>query len=321
MTRLLIVPGLGGSGPEHWQSAWERLDARCLRVEQENWDKPRLSDWVSALDAAIAAAPASVLLVAHSLGSILVSHWAARHASRRVVGALLVAPADVDSLQRTMPELSSFAPAPVLPLPFPSVLIASRDDPYVSFARAGRFARDWHAEFVDVGYRGHINADSQLGTWKEGRAVLAKLWSEAPFELDSRLAADTFLVAESELSLMLLMNDRRYPWLLLVPKRSGVTEVDELSLADRARLTTESHLVALTLRDVFDADKLNVGALGNVVRQLHVHHVVRTLDDPAWPGPVWGHSPREPYQPHEIAALVARLRESDLSGLFRFSST
>ncbi len=320
MTRLLIVPGLAGSGPEHWQTAWERLDSRCVRVEQKDWDSPLLSDWVATLDAAIAAAPGSVLLIAHSLGAVLVGHWAARHQNPRVVGAMLVAPADVDALKDAMPELASFAPAPSTPLPFPSMVVASRDDPYVSLERAQRFAEDFQAEFVDLGYRGHINADSSLGTWKEGRELLRRLWGKAPFELDPRLAADCHVLGESELSLLLLMNDRRYPWLILVPKRSGVSETLELLPADRAALSLESHVLTVTLSDLFGADKMNVATLGNVVRQLHVHHVVRMHGDPAWPGPVWGHSPREPYAPHEVEALVTRLSSSEISARFRFKA-
>lgn len=256
--------------------------------------------------------------MAHSLGCVLVSHWAREHADARVVGALLVAPADVDALGREVPHAASFCPAPKLPLPFPSLLVASRNDPYATFDCAERYARDWGAELVDLGQLGHINADSRLGTWSEGRALLRRLWAAAPFELDARLQADTCFLGESELNLMLLLNDRRYPWVILVPKRSGVTETDELSPVDRAQLVAESHLLGSTLRVAFDADKLNVAAIGNVVRQLHVHHVVRRLGDAAWPAPVWGHSPRVPYQEGEVEAVSARLRTPALSGMFRF---
>ncbi len=132
------------------------------------------------------------------------------------------------------------------------------------------------------------------------------------FVLDSRLAADTVLLAESSLSLLLLMNEHRYPWLILVPKRPAMSEVYQLAEPDRVKLLDESCLVARVLSETFAAFKINTGALGNIVRQLHVHHVARFADDPAWPGPVWGHSPREPYAAEACAQTCARLRASEL---------
>lgn len=138
------------------------------------------------------------------------------------------------------------------------------------------------------------------------------------FSLDTRLAGDTHFVAESELSLLLWFDERRYPWLVLVPKRPGLSELYELSRADRAQVMEESCAIARTLREEFSAFKVNIGALGNIVRQLHVHHVARFEQDPAWPSPVWGHSPR---QPHDLSALTertTRLRRSALTALFSF---
>jgi diadenosine tetraphosphate (Ap4A) HIT family hydrolase len=137
------------------------------------------------------------------------------------------------------------------------------------------------------------------------------------FVLDPRLSSDTLLLAQSELSLLLLMNDRRYAWLILVPTLPDLAELFELSASDRSRLMQESCLVAETLSRAFSAHKINVGALGNVVRQLHVHHVARAVGDPAWPGPVWGHSPRVPYGDGELEPLVSRIRPA-LSTHFRF---
>src|SRR5687768_12878655 len=98
MTRVLVVPGYCGSGPDHWQTLWERLDARCLRVQQRDWEHPELSEWLAALDQAVASEPAPVVLAAHSLGCVLVAHWASSSAhAGKVLGALLVAPADLDS--------------------------------------------------------------------------------------------------------------------------------------------------------------------------------------------------------------------------------
>jgi len=138
------------------------------------------------------------------------------------------------------------------------------------------------------------------------------------FVLDARLAADTVWLGESDLSCLLLMNERRYPWLILVPKRANVTEIYQLPRADQVSLLDESSLVARTLCESFDAFKINLGALGNIVRQLHVHHVARFAGDPAWPGPVWGHSPREPYTPEALSTLVPRLQASALGDAFRF---
>lgn len=319
MTRVLVVPGYCGSGPLHWQTLWERLDGRCQRVAQRDWGQPELSEWLAALDQQVGSDPSPVLFVAHSLGCVLLAHWAARsrHAGQ-VLGALLVAPADVEQQTSTPACLQGFAPVPLARLPFPSIVVASRNDLYASFARAQQFAEGWGARFVDAGDAGHLNADSQLGTWPFGRALLGELLRKTPFALEARLAADTVYVAESGLSLLLLMNDRRYPWLILVPKVAGINELFELDEDDRCRLWEESAAVARLLSRDFAADKVNVGVLGNVVRQLHLHHVARYLDNPAWPGPVWGHSPREPYSDEQLAVVLARLGSGRLREWFRF---
>lgn len=178
MRRVLTIPGLDGSGPAHWQTLWERDDPRCVRVAQENWHEPRRESWLQALSGALAREPAPVVLAAHSLGCVLVAHWALRGPADAVAGALLVAPADVDDPARTPECVRDFAPLPQVRLPFPSILVASRDDPYMSVARAHRLAAAWGARFVDVGPRGHLNAESNLGSWPEGRALLAQLVGE-----------------------------------------------------------------------------------------------------------------------------------------------
>ena len=128
------------------------------------------------------------------------------------------------------------------------------------------------------------------------------------FELDPRLAADTFLVDETPLSQVLLMNDARYPWLILVPRRSDVTEPFELSEADQAQLWQESMRLGEAMKAHFAADKLNIAALGNQVAQLHVHHIARFRTDDAWPGPVWGVGSAIPYSDAARAALMDELR-------------
>lgn len=131
---------------------------------------------------------------------------------------------------------------------------------------------------------------------------------EAGFVLDPRLEADTIHLGDLPLSQALLMNDARFPWLILVPRRAGASEIAALAEADAAALMGEIRLAARVLADIALPDKTNVGALGNVVTQLHVHVVARFRSDPAWPGPVWGHGARVPYPPHAAHALVERLR-------------
>ena len=129
-----------------------------------------------------------------------------------------------------------------------------------------------------------------------------------PFELDPRLAADTFLVGQTPLSQVLLMNDARYPWLILVPRRGDTTEPFELSEVDQAQLGRESMRLGQAMKAHFAADKLNIAALGNQVAQLHVHHVARFHTDDAWPGPVWGVGSAVPYSDAARDALIGELR-------------
>lgn len=172
-TPVLIVPGYSNSGPQHWQTHWERLLPGALRVQQRDWEHPTVEEWVAALDAAIAACAAPPVLVAHSLGGCTAVHWAARF-SRPLRGALLVAPPDLDN--PTVPEdCRGFAPVPRQPLPFRSILVASRDDPYASFECSERMARDWGCRLEDAGRAGHINSASGLGDWEWGQALLREL--------------------------------------------------------------------------------------------------------------------------------------------------
>lgn len=131
---------------------------------------------------------------------------------------------------------------------------------------------------------------------------------ETQFELDPRLAGDTAFVANWDLCQVRLMDDARFPWLVLVPRRAGAVELDDLDEDDRTRLMHEIQRAMKTLRGMADCDRLNVGALGNIVRQLHVHVVARRKDDPAWPGPVWGHGSAQHYLPAARDKLVADLR-------------
>lgn len=177
---LLIVPGLGGSGSEHWQTRWESLYPRTVRVAQRDWDHPDREAWLATLGAAIEAADEPTVLVAHSLGCALVAHAARRPFAARIAAALLVAPADVDSPAHTPAETRGFAPMPMTLLPFPATVVASEDDPYVTLTRARAFAAAWGAAFVDAGPRGHLNAASGLGDWPDGRRHLEALLARAP---------------------------------------------------------------------------------------------------------------------------------------------
>jgi diadenosine tetraphosphate (Ap4A) HIT family hydrolase len=128
------------------------------------------------------------------------------------------------------------------------------------------------------------------------------------FRLDPRLAADTLSVGSFELSRVLLMNDSRFPWLILVPEREDLTELTDLAPADRATLMEEIASASRALQAVVRPDKINVGALGNIIRQLHVHVVARRNGDAAWPGPVWGAGTATSYGPGEMDRILATFR-------------
>jgi diadenosine tetraphosphate (Ap4A) HIT family hydrolase len=134
-------------------------------------------------------------------------------------------------------------------------------------------------------------------------------------ELHPRLRQDCRLLGHFALCRLLLMDDANYPWFILVPDREGVTEIFHLSEADQRQLLRESSSLAAWLVETFQADKLNIAALGNLVPQLHIHHVVRYRDDPAWPAPVWGRVPPRPYTAEALERLLARLRGAPPDGL------
>ncbi|MDR6789946.1 putative alpha/beta hydrolase family esterase [Sphingomonas sp. BE138] len=178
---VLTVPGLGGSGPAHWQTLWERSRPDTSRIELGMWDRPHRNSWVTKIDQAVASARAPVILVGHSLGCIAVAWWASMSPQPYgwpVAGALLVAPADVDRAG-VAAELAPFAPCPKAPLPFPSIVVASTDDPWVTIDRAHSLAVDWGSHFIDYGAHGHINAASGLGQWPEGMELLDRVIAAA----------------------------------------------------------------------------------------------------------------------------------------------
>ena len=167
---IIIVPGWRNSGPGHWQSLWAERLPGAQRVEQADWWTPRREPWVGALADAIAQAPHPVVLVAHSLGCITTVHLP-HEAASRVVGALLVAPADPE--RRAV--LHDFAPVPSTRLPYRSILVASSNDPYCPIRLAGAYARAWGSEFVRLPDAGHINIASGHGEWALGWALLQSL--------------------------------------------------------------------------------------------------------------------------------------------------
>ena len=185
--RVLLLPGWMNSGPGHWQTRWETLHG-FERVQQADWQWPRRGDWMAQLEEAVLAAPtaseardggaaddAPLALVAHSLGCHLVAAWAAhsQHA-RRVRCALLVAPPDA-ARDDMPPHLAGWRQVVRQPLPFSSQVVISSDDPYCSPACGQALAADWGAPVLQLQGAGHINADSGLGDWPQGLALLAGL--------------------------------------------------------------------------------------------------------------------------------------------------
>lgn len=171
---VLLVPGIGNSGPDHWQSRWEARHPSYLRVQQQDWDHPIASIWNEALEEAVAAAGSGVVIAAHSLGCLLVVNWAVRTALP-IRGALLVAvPDPAGPLFPT--EATGFSEVASSRLPFPSTIVASTNDPYGSLSHSQLLATSWGSRFVDIGAAGHINASSGLGDWPAGTDLVCELF-------------------------------------------------------------------------------------------------------------------------------------------------
>jgi len=174
-TTILLIPGIGNSGPEHWQSRWQAAHANYRRVEQRDWDHPACSEWSAEMERVVADSGPGSILVAHSLGCLLVAHWL--QATRlRVAGALLVAVPDPAGSQFPA-DATGFAPVPDGAMPCPTIVVASRDDPYASIDYARQCAASWGSRLVDIGKAGHINAASGLGDWSAGHELLSRLTS------------------------------------------------------------------------------------------------------------------------------------------------
>lgn len=171
---VFTLPGLNNSGPQHWQTQWEE-EYGFVRIQQKEWDTPKCEDWINAIDTVVTQHPPDqVILVGHSLACCAILRWAARF-NRVIKGALLVGPSDVDAPSYP-PGTKGFKPMPLNQLPFPSITVASSNDPFVTIERAQQFAQAWRSWLVNIGDAGHINAASNLGLWPEGMALLQQLY-------------------------------------------------------------------------------------------------------------------------------------------------
>ncbi|NOS81994.1 MAG: alpha/beta hydrolase [Nitrospira sp.] len=170
VTPVLVLPGHGNSGPQHWQSLWELRHPDWRRVDLVEWDQPVCEDWVRVLDEAVRACSSPPLLVAHSLACLLVAQWAYRSVLVPK-GAFLVALPDPQS--ECFPAAASgFAPMPMVRFAFRSLVVASTNDPFGSLSHAKECAIAWGSRLVDIGQAGHINTDSRHGAWDEGYSLL-----------------------------------------------------------------------------------------------------------------------------------------------------
>lgn len=170
---ILIHPGLGNSGQQHWQSIWEK-QFNFTRIEQQDWETPICSDWVKTLNEYVSRYdPANLILVGHSLACAAIAYWA-RQYSITIKGALLVAPSDTEA-DSYPTGTSGFMPMPLGKLPFKSITVVSNNDFYVSRERASLFADSWGSEIVNIGDAGHINVSAGYGEWNKGLDLLKKL--------------------------------------------------------------------------------------------------------------------------------------------------
>lgn len=177
--RILVQPGWRNSGPKHWQSVWEQEFPGIERIAQRNWDHPVAGDWVHGVHTAVEAAPGRIILVAHSLGCIAQAHWAAVHRrqARRIAGALLVAPAD-PARAELAEAIQGFLPLPQARLPYPSIVVASDNDPVCTLERAQWLGQLWGSSLTVLPDAGHINVDAGFGHWPAGLRHLRRLIRE-----------------------------------------------------------------------------------------------------------------------------------------------
>ena len=170
---VLILPGIGNSGPDHWQSHWEQARNNYIRVNQSDWDNPKCADWVAALEGSVKRSGADTILVAHSLACLLVAHWAAQ-TNLPITAAFLVAVPNPKG-PAFPTQAIGFDRLPIQRLPFKSMIIASTNDPYGGVAYAEERAAIWGSDLVNIGAAGHINSASGLGAWPAGHILLQQL--------------------------------------------------------------------------------------------------------------------------------------------------
>lgn len=174
MTNYFIIPGLGNSGPEHWQTFFEKSADNFNRINQQEWDAPICNEWISTIEKILSNVDLNtVVLIGHSLGCSTIVHWAAKY-GKKIKGALLVAPSDLEAPQYLFPT-KSFEPIPMSKINFKTIVVASEDDEWVSFDRAKLFANNWGSEFINIGKAGHINVLSGYGEWQQGLEILKTL--------------------------------------------------------------------------------------------------------------------------------------------------
>jgi serine hydrolase len=188
MSTTLIIPGLQSSGPTHWQTWLEQRVSGSIRVQQRDWNDPHLPDWSARIRREIARTKGKVFIVAHSFG-VLAGVQAASDHAERIAGALLVAPADPESFR-----VAEFLPAK--PLGFPAIVVASTNDPWMTYDAAAKWAGHWKADIANLGAVGHINSESGFGPWPESLALLERLRRTAEFRLAAERLASLRLVPE-----------------------------------------------------------------------------------------------------------------------------
>ncbi|MBO9676491.1 MAG: alpha/beta hydrolase [Sphingobacteriaceae bacterium] len=174
MTHYFIVPGFGNSGPDHWQTYFEKSGDNFIRINQKEWDAPSNQDWIETIDSALAAYhPDHVVLIGHSLGCMAIANWAKAY-QKKIKGALLVAPSDIEAPKYNF-DTPGFDHVPLHKIDFKTIVVASTNDEWVTLERAEFFAKNWGSEFMNIGAAGHINANAGFGEWPEGLEILKKL--------------------------------------------------------------------------------------------------------------------------------------------------
>lgn len=172
---ILLIPDLGNTGPGHWQRRWEQKMRTSQWVEQNNWKAPLRDTWVDTVEQAVLHATRPVVLVGHSLGVITIVHAAQKLTDTKVCGAFLVTPLDIDENREVPRKALPFANVPTAPLPFPSILVASDNDPYCTTERAGDMANAWGSEFHAAQESGRFDLESGHGPWPDGMMMFMRL--------------------------------------------------------------------------------------------------------------------------------------------------